>query len=349
MCSRFTAGRIARGAHLSCFCHPEEHNAGPGVRGKEIRYPVVASPACGSVATLGSAKPQTGLQELREGRRASAYGWVRGVGSGRMSTQDPTLRVFVSHVHAEAAIAAVLKDWLEDAFRGRIAVFVSSDIKENPGGREWMARVKAELTNPQMRILLSLLSLQAVASPWVSVELGAAWVLDRGLFPLCHSGQLIDNLPRPIKDFGGANLDDEDAAKRLVGAVAQATSLRAPERWDFDGFLKALRDNATRLARPATAPAASTTASPSAKESALPLEQVALLKVLARALDMNSGDMTIERAASLTDLKNSVASYHLSTLVERGLARNLYYQRGRAFRISDEGTGWLIGNGQLPG
>jgi hypothetical protein len=52
-----------------------------------------------------------------------------------MNTQA-ALKIFVSHIHEEAALASVIKEGLEDAFAGRVAVFVSSDKRDNPGGDE---------------------------------------------------------------------------------------------------------------------------------------------------------------------------------------------------------------------
>jgi hypothetical protein len=34
--------------------------------------------------------------------------------------------------------------WLEDAFSRRVAVFVSSDPRDNPGGERWLDRLEPE-------------------------------------------------------------------------------------------------------------------------------------------------------------------------------------------------------------
>src|SRR5437660_112961 len=95
---------------------------------------------------------------------------------------DRRIRIFVSHIHEEAALGTVVKNGLEDAFSHRIEVFVSSDPRDNPGGDPWLEKIKGELKDPQARMLISLVSPTSVREPWISVELGAAWILDRAVF-----------------------------------------------------------------------------------------------------------------------------------------------------------------------
>ena len=151
------------------------------------------------------------------------------------------LKLFVSHAHEESRLGVTIKDALEDAFPDRVAVFVSSDRRDNPGGERWLERIVEELKDPQTRMLVSLISPQALSRPWISIELGAAWVLGHAVFPLCHSGQKLGKLPRPLQDFGGVDLEEPDAAARLITAVEKATSLRIPRRWPVEGFLADMR------------------------------------------------------------------------------------------------------------
>jgi hypothetical protein len=67
------------------------------------------------------------------------------------SKEDLRPRVFVSHIHEEAALGEVVKDELQDAFAQRIAVFVSSDRRDNPGGQRWLEKIERELKDPQTR------------------------------------------------------------------------------------------------------------------------------------------------------------------------------------------------------
>jgi len=75
-----------------------------------------------------------------------------------------------------------VKDGLEDAFSQRVAVFVSSDPRDNPGGDQRLDRIKRELKDPEAKMLISLVSPTSVREPWISIELGATWILDRAVF-----------------------------------------------------------------------------------------------------------------------------------------------------------------------
>src|SRR5215468_11753820 len=95
-------------------------------------------------------------------------------------------------------------------------------------------------------MLISLVSPASVREPWISIELGAAWALDRSVFPLCHSGLELGALPRPLGDFAGTSLASDEAGVRLIGAVEQVNGLRAPTRWSRDQFLAEMRAAAGR-------------------------------------------------------------------------------------------------------
>lgn len=61
-----------------------------------------------------------------------------------MSQQDTRLKIFVPHIHEESALGKVVKDWLEDSFPGRVAVFVSSDGRDNPSGERWLEKIERD-------------------------------------------------------------------------------------------------------------------------------------------------------------------------------------------------------------
>lgn len=211
-----------------------------------------------------------------------------------MPPTDVPYKIFVSHIHEEAALAAVIKASLEDAFAGRIEAFVSSDPGSNPGGENWLDKIARELRDPQTRMLISLVSPAALGAPWIAIELGAAWILGLSVFPICHSGQSFDNLPRPMQDFGGADLErDDNTAKRLIGAVERATAVRTPGRWPVDAFLSEMRG---ALGHPVAGPSQIhgvgfvTRAQATVPSDELPDEQVKILQLLAVAKNTGRGD-----------------------------------------------------------
>jgi hypothetical protein len=95
---------------------------------------------------------------------------------------DTTFHVFISHIHEEAALGTVIKNNLEDAFSGRVEAFVSSDPRDNPGGDEWLNKIRSELKHPQNRMLVSVLSPASISESWISIEAGATWILGRKVF-----------------------------------------------------------------------------------------------------------------------------------------------------------------------
>ena len=92
------------------------------------------------------------------------------------------LRVFVSHIHEEAALGAVIKGLIEDVFRGHgVVAFLSSDRQDLPAGRKWIEVIERELD--QAKVVVSLLSPTSLRRPWVNIELGAAWIKHRHISP----------------------------------------------------------------------------------------------------------------------------------------------------------------------
>lgn len=266
--------------------------------------------------------------------------------SRAMKQHDP-LKIFVSHIHEEAPLAAEIKSGLEDAFAGNVEVFVSSDPATNPGGVRWLDKIERELKDPQTRMLVSLVSPASIQEPWISIELGAAWVRGHAVFPLCHSGQEVGQLPRPLGDFGGADLTNHnDAASRLIGAVEKATGLQAPKRWATDGFLADMRRaslNPAQRAHPIPA-----TVKPAKTETDLPAEQVRILQVLARSMNGGTNEIKDDQAAQLSGLKPAVFAHHVKQLENKELVYVNYGMYGNYARITSDGSGWLIEHGQMP-
>jgi hypothetical protein len=109
------------------------------------------------------------------------------------------MKVFISHIHEEAVLAKVLKDWIESTFVGQIQVFVSSDIKDIPAGSKWLAEIDSALNSSTLFILLC--SQVSISRPWINFEAGCAWIKNVPLIPLCHSGYKKSELPSPLSIF----------------------------------------------------------------------------------------------------------------------------------------------------
>jgi hypothetical protein len=264
-----------------------------------------------------------------------------------VNQQEYPLKIFVSHIHEEAALGAVVKDGLEDAFPGRIATFVSSDKRDNPGGDRWLDKIEQELKDSRTCMLVSLVSLQSVREPWISIELGAAWIQGHAVFPLCHSGQLLGALPRPMQDFGGADLAVDDAAERLIKTVEKTTGLKTPTRWPTARFLEDMREAVHRLAAQRSPIAEAVTRS----EPGLPSEQVQILRRFAQIQNSSGKGTPASDAARVCHLSSVEFTYHAHELEERGFVQLIPpgYGGGDAYyRLLPDGIGWLIHNSQMP-
>lgn len=104
-----------------------------------------------------------------------------------------------------------MKTWIEDAFSGQLDVFLSSDPKDLASGQKWLDDIHSRLRASDFKIMVSLISSRSMSRPWISIELGAAWVLDRMVIPFCHSGTGKDSLPRPLSILRPLSLNDPTA------------------------------------------------------------------------------------------------------------------------------------------
>src|SRR4051812_36068976 len=110
-----------------------------------------------------------------------------------MRTGTNRMRIFISHISQEAAVAAVLKGWLESTFAGRVSVFVSSDPADMPAGSKWLEKLDSELRSADL--LITLLSNASLKRPWISWEAAAAWSRSLTIIPLCHRGLIPADVP----------------------------------------------------------------------------------------------------------------------------------------------------------
>src|SRR2546423_14585668 len=85
------------------------------------------------------------------------------------------LRVFISHIHEEAALGAVVSSCIKDAFHASsVTTFLSGDAQDLPAGRKWIEVIEQELD--QAAVVVALLSPGSLRRPWGNIERGAAWL-----------------------------------------------------------------------------------------------------------------------------------------------------------------------------
>lgn len=118
------------------------------------------------------------------------------------------MNVFISHIHEEAKLAQVLKNWIESTFAGQINVFVSSDRRDIPLGSRWLEKIDSALSSSSVFVILC--SPASLPRSWINFEAGCAWMKRVPLIPLCHSGIKKGELPTPISIFEAFELESAD-------------------------------------------------------------------------------------------------------------------------------------------
>src|SRR6266853_1352796 len=227
------------------------------------------------------------------------------------------LRVFISHIHEEAALGAVVSSCIKASFQARsVTTFLSGDAQDLPAGRKWIEVIEQELD--QAAVVVALLSPASLRRPWVNIELGAAWIKHRHIIPLCHSNLRVGDLPRPFGDFHGVGLDQDDAAERLIGGVADGLGLEHPRRLAF-------KEMAAEL-----------------KAAAAGIKIVEVPAPDARA----EADLGPGAKVGLAALK-----LHLAQLERLRFVHVFYYStdRGPDVKIMPNGVGWLMAHNEMPG
>ena len=255
------------------------------------------------------------------------------------------LRVFISHIHEEAALGAVVSSCIKDAFHARsVTTFLSGDAQDLPAGRKWIEVIEQELD--QAAVVVALLSPASLRRPWVNIELGAAWIKHRHIIPLCHSDLRVGDLPRPFGDFHGVGLDQDDAAERLIGGVADGLRLEQPRRLAFKQMLAELRSAAAGI-KIAESPAPDARAEP----PDLPPEQIRMLRFLAGLANRGIDKVPLSNLAAGTQVGLAAMKYHLAELEKRHFVYVGHHPKPREsdVRISPGGVGWLLAQDEMPG
>lgn len=143
------------------------------------------------------------------------------------SFKHPT-RVFVSHISEEAEVAALLKKMVEDDFPGLVELFTSSDVGSIHAGEVWLTAVQRALSDAAVVIVLC--SRASVQRPWVQFEVGAAWMKDVPIIPVCHSGLKVIDLQMPLSLRQGCELGTDHGIELLYTGIARALQLKTVPR-----------------------------------------------------------------------------------------------------------------------
>ncbi len=159
--------------------------------------------------------------------------------------------IFVSHIHEDEIAAKALSRFLKakwEAFHFEPPpnIFVSSS--ELQLGDEWLNKIRIALKSA--KIVIALLSPEAVSRPWVNFEAGGAWFSsEKTLIPVCIGGLAPAKLPKPYSNIQGADLQDSGTPYYLIEAICNILmpmSLTPPPFGDEDVDVRELNSELER-------------------------------------------------------------------------------------------------------
>ncbi|MFG6490512.1 toll/interleukin-1 receptor domain-containing protein [Roseateles sp. BYS78W] len=93
------------------------------------------------------------------------------------------MKVFISHVHQEFALAKMVKEQLDLIFGAMVEVFLSEDTRL---GDNWLAKVKTALTDSDFVFVL--FSPTSHSRPWINIEAGYGVMAGKPVVPICCLG-----------------------------------------------------------------------------------------------------------------------------------------------------------------
>jgi hypothetical protein len=152
--------------------------------------------------------------------------------------------IFLSHIHEECELAALIKDALEEEFSGFVSVFVSSDGVSIPAGANFLKRIEDGLV--ECIGALYLISPESVCRNWINFELGAVWIrnaisiraggVEVPTIPICHSGISPGALPSPLNNLNGITANQASQLEFAFRSLQSAVGGKGKLRSDFDAI-----------------------------------------------------------------------------------------------------------------
>lgn len=95
-----------------------------------------------------------------------------------MNTPNDKFLAFLSHASYDAEFARFLADSIEDAFKGKLEIFVTSRPDAIESAESWRNKIFDKLDKAQ--VLIVLLTSSSVSSAWVHFETGYFWHKHKG-------------------------------------------------------------------------------------------------------------------------------------------------------------------------
>ncbi len=166
----------------------------------------------------------------------SAKAGRSGKGKAGPSNNTP-IKIFISHSAKDEAFAKAIVDLLEGSLNvGDDAIRCTSV----PGhmlkpGDDTAKTLRAEIE--ACDVLIALLTSNSLASKFVLMELGGAWVLNKPVCLVLHPSLKWGKLPGPFGSLHGVKADDRNGLISVVEVVKEATKFEPRSREKGDACL----------------------------------------------------------------------------------------------------------------
>lgn len=252
------------------------------------------------------------------------------------------VKILISHIGQEAALALVLKEWVESTFGDECNVLVSSDTPEIPSDGEWRDRIDQALTDATA--LLVLCSPDSISQPWIHFEAGCGWIRQVPVIGLCHSGQTSDGLAPPLSRFEALELNDADSCRKLIQVLAQAAGRSRLPRISYEDMARELKDAKDADQEVTPQPSEDKPKPKAAKPGAeLKEEELRLLKTIA---GLPRDNCTPEFFARLLDMPPTTIDEILNKLLSKRKMLNMQAHFGAdmptRYAVSPKGRAYLV-------
>lgn len=133
------------------------------------------------------------------------------------------MKIFISHSHQNRDAAKALVDMLLSSLS-----LEDNDIRctSVPGHQLRFGKTISELLKKDINlapVFIALISKQSLRSAWVMFELGAAWGLNRDIYPILEPGLHISDLPGPLNQLPCIEIESTDSSSRTSDLIQQLT------------------------------------------------------------------------------------------------------------------------------
>lgn len=249
------------------------------------------------------------------------------------------MKVFISHSHQNSEAAKALVDMLLAKLS-----FVDDDIRctSVPGHQLPFGKNIADILKKDINLspaIIALISTDSLKSEWVMFELGAAWGLDKVIYPIVGPNVGLRDLPGPLSHLPCVEIESPDASSRTSDLLHQlAVDLKLDQKnggktqASLEAFLHQYKSVPSNTG-----------------DSKQPLEnQYELILLLIWKMDADEYDKygySLESLAQRSNIPIPKCEFVLNALIKKGLVDRKGYSgaiNGNRYKLKDEGRQLLI-------